>query len=1101
MNANGQRSAHQAILLLFGIGGAIVLLLSLPTGLVAISSNLFLYGVLIFFIAVLSNFPLLYLRTEISLAHIIVLIGALVVGPELAMLSALPGLALGMLAKRWLFKSRQERYYTYLSNPIHIAFQHALLVLPVGLLRLLDMTPLIPRLDIRFNPSAYNEIVSILLLFAFAHTLILLTEMSVRKPRAIQNAGTDLVILLLIEVTPLPFIIISISAYSTLNLIVVSLTAGGMAIFAILINDSNRTRIDMERRLADISLINEISDLMRTSLDKQLLLDTLYEQITDLTGAQNFYVALYDPENEHIYYPIAVKDGVKQSWNPRGFMDRLTDRVIQHGQPLFLPQRAYQEMQRMGVPVGDELITAWLGVPLTTPDQVQGCLAIFSYEADFSFSHDDEKLLNALSGQVSTSLANALLFERTMSRQHEKLEMLGLVGQQISAALRSDQLFELIMNYALEFTGAPVGCIMIYDPLQERFDVKANRGYDIAYSWLPALDGITGRVFRTRTPEIVHDVSNDPDFVDETEGQTVSQLTVPILYNERAMGVIVIESPLKDQFNANDLNFIKQLADQSALAILNASLFDEAQRRYQDQSRLYLVSSRLVATKGMEDVLITAVQAIGAMLNSPITSIYLYHPASESYIHQYQMERENPEGLRFPVRVPLEVIGNLPKVSISPANSVLRQLDGGMSSNLYYHEDWQAVFMPIIIDAKPVGLILAHVPPDQYLSREDVQLASAILAQSAITLQNARLFADVQEGRDRLAAVLNTVSDGVLMVDASGTITLSNQAICRLLEVQPEELNQMQLGDLNENHLAVLGYEPGEPELLKRENSLEELSPHNLYSYQDFYLQRTSAPVYGESDEVLGWVIVIRDVTEEEKTEQARSLITETVVHDLRSPIGAVETTLGFLEEVLRETTADKDVIASVQIAKRSNQRVLRLINSLLDIGRLETGNIELLINPVQLRPLINGLIEELEPQAVDSRLTIYNQVDAALPHVSVDNGLITRVFYNLIDNALKFTPESGLITIEAQTNENELLVTITDTGPGIPLKYREDVFRRFSQVPNQRGRRRGTGLGLTFCKLAVEAHGGRIWVESGPAGVGARFQFTLPLAAQEELI
>jgi signal transduction histidine kinase len=127
--------------------------------------------------------------------------------------------------------------------------------------------------------------------------------------------------------------------------------------------------------------------------------------------------------------------------------------------------------------------------------------------------------------------------------------------------------------------------------------------------------------------------------------------------------------------------------------------------------------------------------------------------------------------------------------------------------------------------------------------------------------------------------------------------------------------------------------------------------------------------------------------------------------------------------------------------------------------------------------------------------------VDAALPHVSVDNGLITRVFYNLIDNALKFTPESGLITIEAQTNENELLVTITDTGPGIPLKYREDVFRRFSQVPNQRGRRRGTGLGLTFCKLAVEAHGGRIWVESGPAGVGARFQFTLPLAAQEELI
>jgi signal transduction histidine kinase len=320
------------------------------------------------------------------------------------------------------------------------------------------------------------------------------------------------------------------------------------------------------------------------------------------------------------------------------------------------------------------------------------------------------------------------------------------------------------------------------------------------------------------------------------------------------------------------------------------------------------------------------------------------------------------------------------------------------------------------------------------------------------------------------------------------------------LEVQAEHLTNTRIADLSRKQLAALGFVANSPEPLTILQASGPRPPSSIYTYQDFFLERGSAPLYDEQGNVLGWVIVVRDVTEQERTEQARSLITETVVHDLRSPIGAVQTTLDFLEDILSGESTDEAVLSSLNIAKRSTQRVLQLIGSLLDIGRLESGNMKLLIRSVNMYGLTNAVVHELQPQAQNLELSLHNHIFEGLPNVSADQGSISRVLYNLIDNALKFTPAGGSITIEAHAEtEGELTISVTDTGPGVPLKYREEIFNRFSQVPNQRGRRRGTGLGLTFCRLAVEAHGGSIWLESGPAGIGSRFRFSLPLAESED--
>jgi signal transduction histidine kinase len=177
---------------------------------------------------------------------------------------------------------------------------------------------------------------------------------------------------------------------------------------------------------------------------------------------------------------------------------------------------------------------------------------------------------------------------------------------------------------------------------------------------------------------------------------------------------------------------------------------------------------------------------------------------------------------------------------------------------------------------------------------------------------------------------------------------------------------------------------------------------------------------------------------------------------------------------------------------------MLGLVNSLLDIARLERGEMELSLSPLDLRALCEELAGQYALEANELGVILRWECCESLPKIDVDTEKISRVLANLLDNALKFTPAGGSIELQASLEDDSVLITIRDTGPGIPEEYRETVFERFTQVPGIAGRRRGTGLGLAFAKLAVEAHGGRIWLENG-LGEGSCFRLRLPLAPVQQ--
>ena len=229
--------------------------------------------------------------------------------------------------------------------------------------------------------------------------------------------------------------------------------------------------------------------------------------------------------------------------------------------------------------------------------------------------------------------------------------------------------------------------------------------------------------------------------------------------------------------------------------------------------------------------------------------------------------------------------------------------------------------------------------------------------------------------------------------------------------------------------------------------------------------------------------------------QRVRQETSDLVVHDLRNPLGTIYGALSMLDMVLPEDVL-QDNRELLDLAGAACERMRRLVDSLLDVAKLETGEMPIALKAVGIRPVLEDAARR---QALTTR-TRGIVVDIAarddLPDVLIDVEKIDRVLANLLDNAIKYSPDDEVITLAAEVDDDQqhLVVSVTDRGQGIPPEERERVFERFAQVAGLKPVRRGFGLGLTFCRLAVEAHGGHIWIEAGPDGRGSRFMFTLPL-------
>lgn len=236
---------------------------------------------------------------------------------------------------------------------------------------------------------------------------------------------------------------------------------------------------------------------------------------------------------------------------------------------------------------------------------------------------------------------------------------------------------------------------------------------------------------------------------------------------------------------------------------------------------------------------------------------------------------------------------------------------------------------------------------------------------------------------------------------------------------------------------------------------------------------------------------------EKERLEELQRLRQETsdlIIHDLRNPLTAIAISLKMFSIVLPPEILEQHR-QLVEVAQSSTERMQRLVDSLLEVSRMEAGETEFLMASMDLHPIIVDIVKRIS--VMDRKgIDIQVHVPEDLPRVYADRDKIERVVTNLLDNALKYTPENGRLIFAAQAQDDFVHISVTDNGPGIPSEQRARVFERFAQVDSEKRARRGFGLGLAYCRLAVERHGGRIWVEAGENNSGSKFIFTLPIAS-----
>jgi signal transduction histidine kinase len=228
------------------------------------------------------------------------------------------------------------------------------------------------------------------------------------------------------------------------------------------------------------------------------------------------------------------------------------------------------------------------------------------------------------------------------------------------------------------------------------------------------------------------------------------------------------------------------------------------------------------------------------------------------------------------------------------------------------------------------------------------------------------------------------------------------------------------------------------------------------------------------------------------KLEDLKDSLTHMIVHDLNNPLAAVSGNLQLLQLLCNEKLS-KDESDCLKQAFDSSEELKMMIANLLDINKMEEGELKLNYENFRLQELVREVVRQMQISASRQSKSVSLEADCEIPGISADKVLIKRVIANLISNAIKYTPENGsvIVKVDCRNENSDLYIEVRDSGPGIANEYREKIFEKFAQVQDSRARL-GHGLGLTFCKLAVEAHGGKIWVES-EVGKGSTFCFTIP--------